>query len=60
MTNEEIIEEILFEAEQYRLREYVLELTKTLMEKNPRMDRADAIRMSYDHAKLHSGVIPTK
>ena len=43
MTNEEIIEEILFEAEQYRLREYVLELTKTLMDKNPRMDRLKVV-----------------
>jgi len=39
MTNEEIIEELLFEAERLRLKEEVLETTARILQLNPRMER---------------------
>lgn len=56
MSNEEILEEILHEAEEFKLRETVLDLTKVLMDNNPKMEKCDAARMALEHAKLHSGL----
>lgn len=56
MTNEEIIEELLFEAERLRLKEEVLETTARILQLNPRMERIDAVKLSLDNAKLHAGV----
>lgn len=56
MTNEEIIEELLFEAEKLRLREEVLETTARILQLNPRMERIDAVKLSLDNAKLHAGL----
>jgi hypothetical protein len=59
MTNEEIIEELLFEAERLRLREEVLETTARILQLNPRMERIDAVKLSLDNAKLHAGLNKT-
>ena len=59
MTNEEIIDELLYEAEEMRLREYVLDMSVKLQELNPKMDRYESIKLALDNAKLHSG-IPNK
>lgn len=56
MTNEEYIDELLHEAEQLKVREYVLELSKTLQDTNPKMERSDSIRLALNNAKLHSGL----
>jgi hypothetical protein len=60
MTNEEIIEEMLHEAEILKLREHVLDLTKKILDLNPKMERSEAIKLSLNNAKLHSGIKSTK
>lgn len=47
MTNEEHIEEILFEASALNLRNEVLTLSKDLRETNPRLDRTSSIQLAY-------------
>jgi hypothetical protein len=56
MTNEEIIDEMLYEAEELRIREYVLDMSLKLQELNPQMDRFDSIKLAMENAKLHSGI----
>ena len=56
MTNEEYIEELLHEAEELKLREYVLDLSRTLQDLNRKMERPEAIRLALETAKLHSGI----
>jgi len=56
MTNEDLITELLYEAEELKLRDYVLELGKSILEKNPRMERYEAYKLALDNAKLHSGI----
>lgn len=56
MTNEEIIDEMLHEAEQMKIREYVLELSLRIQESNPKMDRYESIRLAMENAKLHAGI----
>lgn len=60
MSNEEIVDEMLYEAEELKLRDYVLENSLRLMQLNPRMERSDAIRLSLENAKLHAGIKPKK
>jgi hypothetical protein len=60
MTNEEIIDEMLHEAEELRVREYVLDMSKNLLEINKKMDRYEAVRLALENAKLHSGIKKTK
>jgi len=56
MTNEEIVEELLFEAEMLKLREEVLSTTARLLQLNPRMERFEAVKLALDNAKLHAGI----
>ena len=56
MSNEEYIDELLMEAEDLKLREYVIELSLTLRDLNPKMDRAESIKLALENAKLHAGV----
>lgn len=56
MTNEEIIDELLHEAAKFRVREEVLESAKVLLDKNPKMERVDAVKLALDNIKLHSGL----
>lgn len=51
MTNEEIVEEILVEASELKIREEVLELSKKLRESNPRMTLLQSIELSFNHLK---------
>lgn len=60
MTNEEIIDELLHEAEKFRVREEVLESARVLLDKNPKMERVDAVKLALDNIKLHSGLNRTK
>jgi hypothetical protein len=60
MTNEEIIDEMLHEAEELRVREYVLDMSKNLLEINKKMDRYEAVRLALENAKLHSGIKKNK
>ena len=56
MTNEEYIDELLYEAESLKLREYVLEASKNLIDMNPRMEKSEDDRLSLENAKLHAGL----
>jgi uncharacterized protein YeeX (DUF496 family) len=51
MSNEEIIEEILHEASDLKIREQVLDLSKKLRDSNPRMTLLESIELSFNHLK---------
>lgn len=51
MSNEEIIEEILHEASDLKIREQVLDLSKKLRDLNPRMTILESIELSFNHLK---------
>ncbi len=51
MTNEEIIEEILYEASELKIREQVLDLSKKIRESNPKMTLLESIELSFNHIK---------
>jgi hypothetical protein len=51
MNHEEIIEEILHEASQLKIREQVLDLSKKLRDLNPRMTILESIELSFKHFK---------
>jgi hypothetical protein len=51
MSNEEIINEILYEASQLKIREQVLDLSKKLRDLNPRMTLLESIELSFNHLK---------
>jgi hypothetical protein len=48
MSNEEIIEELLVEAEAFGLRMEVLDTARKLLEENPKMDRVNAYEEAYN------------
>ncbi len=52
MTNEEIIEEILYEASELKIREQVLDLSKKIRESNPKMTLLESIELSFNHLKI--------
>jgi hypothetical protein len=49
MTNEEIIEEILHEASNLKIREDVLNLSSKLRQLNPKMTLLESIELSFNH-----------
>ena len=51
MTNEEIIEEILHEAADLKIREQVLDLAKKLRDSNPKLSLLESIALSFSHLK---------
>jgi hypothetical protein len=51
MTNEEIIDEILHEAAELKVREQVLDLSRKLKELNPRMTLLESIELAFKHLK---------
>lgn len=51
MSNEEIIEEILYESYELKIREQVLELSKKLRDLNPKMTLLESIELSFNHLK---------
>jgi hypothetical protein len=51
MSNEEIIDEILHEASELKIREQVLDLSKKLRDLNPRMSLLESIEQSLSHLK---------
>lgn len=56
MTSEELIDELLHEAEKLKVREEVLTSMSKLLALNPKMDRYDAVRLAFENVKLHSGL----
>lgn len=48
MTNEEHIEEILHDADEYGLRIEVLTTARQIMDENPKIERVDAYQMAFD------------
>jgi hypothetical protein len=51
MTNEEIIEELLYDAEKLRIREQVISLASKIKESSPKMTMLDALELSFEHLK---------
>lgn len=51
MTNEEIVEEILHEAEQLKLRKEVIDLAMKLIESSPNMSFLDSLELALKHIK---------
>lgn len=51
MTNEEIVEEILTEASELKIRQEVLELSKKLRDMNPKMPLLESIELAFKHLK---------
>jgi hypothetical protein len=49
MTNEEIIDEILHEADELKIREQVIDLSRKLKELNPRMTQIESIELAFKH-----------
>lgn len=56
MTNEDFIEELLFEAEKLRIREEVINTMVRILDLNPKMEKADAVKLALDNVKLHAGL----
>ena len=48
MSSEEQIEEILYEAHAYGMRENVLSMASKLLRENPKMDKVEAYQQSYN------------
>lgn len=48
MTNEDIVQEILFEAHSYGLMDEVRETARLIMLEDPKIDRVVAYQMAYD------------
>jgi hypothetical protein len=51
MTNEEIIDEILHEAAEIKVREQVLDFSKKLREINPKMTLLESLELALNHFK---------
>ena len=49
MTREEQIEEILYEAHAYGMREKVLSTASKLIRENPKMDKIEAYQQAYNN-----------
>tara|TARA_A200000159_G_C7114011_1_gene251916 strand:+ start:374 stop:538 length:165 start_codon:yes stop_codon:yes gene_type:complete len=48
MSSEEQIEEILYEAHAYGMREKVLSMASAIIRNNPKIDRVQAYQQSYN------------
>ena len=48
MSSEEQIEEILYEAHAYGMREKVLQMASNIIRDNPKIDRVQAYQQSYN------------
>ena len=48
MSNEEHIEEILHDADEYGLRIEVIMTAMAIMDENPKIERVDAYQMAFD------------
>lgn len=51
MSNEEIIDEILHEASNLKIREQVLDLSRKLQDMNPKMSKVESIELAFNHLK---------
>jgi hypothetical protein len=51
MSNEEIIEEILYESYELKIRDQVLDLSKKLRDLNPKMTLLESLELSFNHLK---------
>jgi hypothetical protein len=51
MSNEEILDELLHEAYQLKIRDQVLDLSRTLREKNKQMTMLESVELAMDHIK---------
>ena len=53
MTSEKIIDELLHEAEELKIREEVLNLAKSLRETSPKMSLLESLELAFRHLKNH-------
>ena len=51
MTNEEMVEELLIEADRLRLRKEVLDLATKLKQTSPNMSFLDSLELALSHIK---------
>lgn len=56
MSYEKNIEDLLFEAETLKIREEVIDSMSKLLSLNPKMEKYEALKLSLDNVKLHSGL----
>ena len=54
MTNEEIVEEILHEAEELKLRREVLDLASKIRMSSPNMTLLESLELALRHIKQHA------
>ena len=54
MTNEEMVEELLIEADRLRLRKEVIELATKIKNASPKMTFLDSLELAMKHIKEHS------
>ena len=51
MANEEILDELMHEAFQLKIRDQVLDLSRTLREKNNQMTMLESVELAMNHIK---------
>jgi hypothetical protein len=56
MKNEELVKNLIKEAEELKIKENVLCTVEKLMELNPLMSKLDALKLALSNAKLHAGL----
>lgn len=54
MTNEEILDELLHEAYELRIRDQVLDLATIIRDQNNNMSLLQAVELAMQHIKNHS------
>jgi len=53
MSNEEIIQEILHDAEELRIRHHVLDLSQKIRDTNPKMSILESVELAFKHFQNH-------
>lgn len=54
MTNEEIVEEILYEASEQGIRKEVINLAGEILTQNPHVERVIAYEMAFNELKIQT------
>lgn len=54
MTNEEMVEELLIEADRMKLRKEVIDLANKIKNASPKMSLLDSLELAIKHIKEHT------
>lgn len=54
MTNEEMVEELLIEADRMKLRKEVIDLANKIKNASPKMSFLDSLELAIKHIKEHA------